>query len=290
MKKIISKLVGMYFNVLAIVAPRYAGRAAFLLFCHPFRGKMTMRHRQFLDTAAQFDLKLDAEVIKAYQWGNGKRKVLMLHGWQSHTYRWKSYIEAFDKSEYTIFSLDAPGHGLSTGKFMSVPYYNRAIELLLQKIGRVDVAVGHSIGAFTGMYSFYLNPKLAPEKFVALAPPGEAQEFFDFYTQQLGLSKYSSKLAIQHFTNAVGNPPSYFSAPVFVNDFKFPGLLIHDELDDDTSVENSKKIHQAWKKSQLIITKGKGHNLKSTEVVNAVAEFVKDVSQKNELAVLKTSH
>lgn len=274
MKKLVSKLIGFYLNLLAIVASKKAGKLGFELFCHPFRGKITPKHLAFFQTANRFELVLGKEKIQGYQWGTGSKKILLLHGWQSHTYRWKSYIEAFDKERYSIFSLDAPGHGQSSGKFMSVPFYKEAIEALILRVGKPDLVLGHSIGGFTGMYTFYLHTNWSPEKFVALAPPGEAQEFFDFYTIQLGLTKRCTDLTIEHFTQAVGNPPSYFSAPNFAKDFNFSGLLIHDEDDDETSVGNSKAIHQQWKDSKLIITKGKGHNLKSAEVVKLVMDFM----------------
>ena len=287
MKKFISKIIGLYLNTLSILAPKYAGKLGFELFCHPFRTKLTDKHLEFLRTATQSELKIGGETIKWYRWGNGPKKILMLHGWESHTYRWKSYIEALDQEQFTILSIDAPGHGLSTGRFMSVPFYKEAIEKLLVEIGTPEIVIGHSIGGFTGMYTFYLHPDRAPQKFVSLAPPGEAIEFFDFYRLQLGLTSYCTKLVIEHFTQIVGNPPSYFSAPSFVADFNFHGLLIHDEGDDETSVENSRAIHQSWRHSQLIITRGKGHNLKSAEIVNTVVGFVQDSTNAKRIGNLK---
>src|SRR5688572_25427969 len=102
MKAIITKFAGWYINTLALVAPQQAGMAGFKLFCRPFRGTVTDYHRKFLNTADQFSFEHDGVNIQAYRFGNGPRKVLFLHGWQSHTFRWKAYIEALDKNEYTI--------------------------------------------------------------------------------------------------------------------------------------------------------------------------------------------
>jgi pimeloyl-ACP methyl ester carboxylesterase len=274
MKTIMSKLIGLYLNILALVVPRIAGKKGFELFCYPFRGKMSDRHKEFLMSAQQFRIQSGEKPVQCYQWGNGSKNVLFLHGWQSHTFRWKAYVEALDKNEYTVYSIDAPSHGLSPGNFMTVPLYSEAIEKVIEQIGKVHSVICHSLGGFTAIYTFNKKPQLAPEKMIALAPPGEAAEFFKFYSLQLGLSARVLQLTIDHFKEAVGQTPEYFSASAFAASLKMPGLLIHDEEDDETSVENSKAIHRAWVNSKLIVTKGKGHNLKSPEVVREVVDFI----------------
>ncbi|HOX81560.1 MAG TPA: alpha/beta hydrolase [Chryseolinea sp.] len=274
MKKIITKLIGLYLNVLAVIAPRKAGKIGFELFCKPFRGKLTNRHHTFFQSAIKSTINHKNETIQVYTWGTGSEKVLFLHGWQSHTYRWKNYIEALDKNKYTVYALDAPGHGLSSGNFLTVPLYGEVIKSLIDRIGSVNTIVGHSLGAFTAIYSVFENPQLTPEKLIALAPPGEARQFFNFYSDTLSLSKRNERLTSERFEEVVGKTPSYFSASSFAKDFNMNGLLIHDEEDDETSVENSKAIHQAWRRSTLIITKGKGHNLKSQEVINETLNFI----------------
>jgi pimeloyl-ACP methyl ester carboxylesterase len=72
----------------------------------------------------------------------------------------------------------------------------------------------------------------------------------------------------------VNQTPGYFSARYFASFLQFPGLLIHDEDDTETSVENSKSVHKEWKNSTLILTKGIGHNLKSTDVIRKTKEFI----------------
>jgi hypothetical protein len=124
------------------------------------------------------------------------------------------------------------------------------------------------------LYTFHQMPHLAPEKLVALAPPGEAMEFFTFYSQQLSLSRRTLRLTTERFIKEIGKTPEYFSAPAFAGSLNIAGLLIHDEEDDETSVENSKAIHRAWPNSKLIVTKGKGHNLKSQAVVKEVVDFI----------------
>ncbi|MBY0434036.1 MAG: alpha/beta hydrolase [Cyclobacteriaceae bacterium] len=284
MKKIIARMIGLYLNVLALVAPARAARKGFALFCRPFRGKLLDHHIAFLNTAQKFEVALGSETIQAYRWGTGDKNILLLHGWQSHSFRWKNYVDALDKTQFSIYSFDAPGHGLSTGNFLTVPHYSEAVVAIAKKIGKLHTVIGHSLGGFTGIYTFYHRPSLAPKKMVAMAPPGEATEFVEFFQQALGLSNRCITLVVAHFEKTVNNLPAFFSAPRFAGSLPFPGLIIHDEEDTETLVVNSKKIHAAWTDSQLILTRGKGHNLKSVDVLKDVVRFVENY-QEHEVSV-----
>jgi len=273
MKSLIGKVIGANLNALSLVAPKYAGKKGFDFFCYPMRGKLQSHHHAFFNSAAQAHFDFKQERIQIYQWGNGPRKILFLHGWQSHSFRWKKYIESYDKEKFTIYALDAPGHGLSTGKFLTVPYYSDVISAFLERVGKVDAVVSHSIGSFSAVYTFHARPDLSPQKLVLLAPPGQAEDFFTFYKTTLGLSGRASNYIRQHFERVVGNPPSYYATHKFVTGFDFPGLIIHDRGDADTHYTNSEKIHRAWRNSKLILTEGFGHNLRSEEVLREVTAF-----------------
>jgi len=278
MQKIMMKLIGLYLNILAILVPRQAGHLGLELFCRPFRRKITDKQKQFLESGKPFTFEHNSETITAYSWGNGEKKVLLLHGWQSHTYRWKAYVEPLVTQGYTVFAFDAPGCGLSSGKFLSVPTYSEVIEKMILHLGRIDTIISHSLGGFSALYTLHRNPSLSSEKLVVMASPGEAAEFFRFYKGTLNLSERSEKLVTQQFINRFHHSPEYFSASKFASTLTIPGLIIHDEEDDDTSANHSQRIHQQWSNSRLVVTKGLGHNLKSTEVIKEVVKFVGETS------------
>lgn len=284
MKTLISKLLGLYINVLAIVSPRYAGHFGLALFCRPFRGKITARQKEFLQSAEQFSFPYRNETVAGYRWGNGAKKVLLVHGWQSHTYRWKTYVEELIKHNHSVFAFDAPGHGLSSGNFLSVPLYSEVIEKIILQIGKPEVIIGHSIGGFSSLITLHRNPSLSPDKLVVMAAPGEASEFFDFYKATLNLSQRSMGLIINSFRERFNHGPEYFSSPAFASTITTAGLIIHDEEDVETSVEHSKRVHQNWNNSRLYITKGFGHNLKSIEVVKEVVAFIGKKSDSEKLS------
>jgi pimeloyl-ACP methyl ester carboxylesterase len=274
MKKVIPFLLGRYLNMLARIAPATAGHHGFRIFCYPFRTPLKRYHREFMDTAKQEIIDVNGIRIQLYRWGTGDRKILLLHGWQSHTYRWKNYVDQFPPDQYSVYSIDAPGHGLSSGNYLTVPVYSQVVEEVIAGIGNIFAVISHSLGAFTTLYTLDRLPQLPVQKLVLLASPGEATEFIHFFSTALKLNEKSVRHILDHFEHEITEPITFFSARRFAESIRQPGLIIHDKQDDETSYEHSLAIHRAWKGSELIVTDGLGHNLKSPDILRKVFEFV----------------
>lgn len=278
MIKTITTLAGAYLNAASYIMPHIAAKHGLQLFCRPIRPSIKDYHKKFLTSADLFSFDYDGVAIQGYRWGNGSKKILFLHGWQSHTFRWKAYVESLSKDEYSIYAIDAPGHGLSGGSYLSVPYYGALIQHLLETLGTVHTIVSHSLGSFSALYAFYQQPLLPVNNLILLAPPGEASDFFNFYKRKLRLSTKAIKLILGEFERVFQHPISHFSTTKLAANIPVPGLIIHDEDDAETSYHYATKINQAWKNSTLITTKGLGHNLKSSEVVETITKFISDTN------------
>lgn len=275
MKTLLVRMLGIYLETLAIFSPTQAAKKGFSLFCRPFRTPTNEKQQAFFNSADKFELAHDGFSVQGYKWGNGPKKILFLHGWQSHTYRWKPYIEALPKDQYTIYSLDAPGHGLSSGNFLTVPLYSSVIERFIQQESDMHTVVGHSLGGFSLLYTFYRQP-LPVDRIILLAPPGEASDFIAEFKKTLGLSDRTVKLVVRHFAERYNVSPDFFSARRFAEALNVRGLIIHDEEDPEAPYRYSIPLQQAWPQSRLITTRGYGHNLKSTSVVKHVVDFIEE--------------
>ena len=274
MKKWITNMMGLYLNLLAYVAPRKAGLNGFQLFCRPFKVPFNSKQLAFFNTADCYKIKFNDGDVQVYRWGKGPKRIVFLHGWQSHTYRWKSYIEAFPKDLYTIYSLDAPGHGGSDGNFLSVPVYSELIQQFIFELGEVEAVIAHSVGGFSLLYTFHRFPLMSVHKVVLMGAPGEATDFVDVFSSTLRLSKRTLALIRDHFISVYEVGPEYFSASKFVESVNVSGLIIHDQQDKEAPYCHALDINRAWKRSRLMTTNGLGHNLKSSEIVSAVTAFV----------------
>lgn len=276
MKSLAVKILGTYLDVMAHLAPAKAARQGFLLFCRPLRLPLNQKQLSFFNGSEKFRFNHEGFDIQGYKWGNGPKKVLFLHGWQSHTYRWKPYIESLSHDEYTIYSVDAPGHGLSSGNFLSVPLYSSLIENFIRSQGEIHTAVAHSVGGFSLLYALYRQRGLPVDRVILLAPPGEANDFIASFKQTLNVSDRTVSLVIKHFAQRYQVTPDFFSAHKFAQHIDVKGLIIHDEEDIDAPYRYALPLHHAWKGSKLITTKGYGHNLKSPAVIRQVVDFIEE--------------
>lgn len=271
---VIMKIIGVYLNIINLIAPKIGGSQAFYIFCYPFKSKIKPKQQEFLDTAHKFQLDLEGKKIQCYRWGDGPKNILFVHGWQSNSFRWKKYIEELPKDKFTIYSIDAPGHGNSEGKISNVPLFEKALTAVSVHIGDIDSIVSHSIGSFSSLYFVDQNPTKQPKKIVTLATPNSIEDFLDFYFDKLSLSKRTIRNFRTYFNSYTNKDTSYFKLSQIIKSNQAKGLIIHDEDDLRVTVDYSKLLHSLWPKSKLVLTNGFGHKLRDISIVNLVEEFV----------------
>ncbi len=276
--KILTRFFGFYFNILSLVAPSRSAKQAFYLFCIPFKAKLKPHQQDFLNTADTFKLKVDKKNVQYYSWGKGQEKILFTHGWQSNSYRWKTLIEQFDKTKYTLIAFDAPGHGNSESKIGNIPLFEKSIESLIKHIGDIDHFVGHSIGSFA-CASFAFHSQYPMKSFTSLATPFDAHEFFYQFNNQLKTSKRLQKHMKVYFEKYTGYPVEHYSLETFstiLNPDRT--LIIHDKQDKSTSPKSSQRLFELLKTKnsnvELTLTEGLRHNLRGKKIVDAVEAFV----------------
>ncbi|MDO6440151.1 alpha/beta hydrolase [Cyclobacterium sp. 1_MG-2023] len=271
------RLLGLFLNALNSITPVQGGKLGFKYFCSPARPQISKKQFDFLRTAVESDILFKGNKIRQYKWGNGPKKILFIHGWQSFSFRWKEYIDLLlSTDEYTIMAYDAPAHGQSQGKRFTVPENAALIEQVLNNVGEVDAVVTHSIGSFSFFYAFAKH-KLPPvNKLVALSTPGSAIEFIGYYRQVLKLKPYTVKNITAEFEAFIQEDLNSVNLPNLVKDLTIPGLIIHDQKDGLTDFSNARLLHQHWPQSELMTTTGLGHRLRSPEVINAVVAFIKE--------------
>lgn len=276
-KKIIQltqKSIGFYFNALAYVNPKLLAKKGFQLFCNPMSKQLEKHQIEFLETGKNSVILFKKDKIQTYKWGNGSKKVLMVHGWASHTFRWKSYIENLIENDFTVYAFDAPAHGLSSGKILHLELYTEIIDLMIRSNKEIETIISHSIGGFATTYWLYKNKNQNIKKTVIMGAPGEAKDFFDFYKSILGLSNKAKNIIIKAFAKTLENEPSYFSTSKFAKEIETDCLIIHDKGDKDTNPEYSIRLNENWRNSQLILTEGLGHKLKSKSLEKKVIAFI----------------
>ena len=273
LKKIITKLYGLYFNTLVWFIPKKVGEQAFKVFSKVRKGHVLPQQANYLEGAKLETLEVDNHKVQVYQWSGKKDTVLLVHGWESNTWRWHKLIEKLQKASYNIIAFDAPAHGYSTGNNLSVPLYAEALQVALIKY-KAKTIIGHSMGGITILYNEYKNPNPLIEKIVTIGSPSEYHEILTHYKMLLGLSNNVMNTLKTYIYDRFGFTPKELSSSRFVLSNSKKGLLFHDRKDTITPYHASVAVQENWKGSTLISTEGFGHSMHQEEVNDQIIDFL----------------
>lgn len=273
-KKRIPYFLGKYLEILYFFAPSKALRKAFVLFCTPRKGEVLEEHEYFLDEGDDEIIAFNDIEIQTYRWPGMGDTVLMLHGWESNTNRWKIMIRKLHKLGYNVVAFDAPAHGYSSGKLLNIPLYTECLQKIIE-LYRPNHIVGHSIGGASLLFNQFKYPNPEIEKLVILGAPSELSRIVEGFKNTLQLSQKFIDALNLYFKDKFGYYFEEFSVAQFTNSINTPGLIIHDLLDQVAPFSEGKSIHEQWQNSELISTKNLGHSMVSREVNQMIIDYLK---------------
>jgi len=277
MKKIsiavLSFLFGRYFNFLAIFSKKRAAKQAFYLFCTPRKGKIAVSQKEFLATAKSNTVTIENHIIQVYEWWGTGATVLLVHGWESNSWRWHKLIQTLQQKKHRIIAFDAPAHGGSEGPIFNVPLYASCIDFMSSKY-RPKHIIGHSIGGMSLLYHQYKFSDNSIEKLVTIAAPSELSIFMEQYQRMLRLSNTVMEALDSYFRNHFGFHIEEFKTFLFVRSLSKPGLILHDKEDKIAHISASQKVHKNWDNSTFIMTKGLGHSMHQDQVNSKILAFL----------------
>ena len=269
----IIKTIGFLLNILSYISPKLASKYALKLFSTPLKGKLSTLQSDYLKTAKQKILNYEDIKIQTYQWkGNGKT-ILLAHGWESNSFRWKDLIELLQAKDYNIIALDAPAHGKTGSKIFNAILYAETINVAVNYF-KPEVLIGHSVGGMASVFfqNKYQNQDL--KKLVLLGAPSEFTNIFKNYVNLLGYNSRLEKGLNNYVLETFGYRTSHFSTANFCKTLNLNGLIIHDTKDKIIQYKEAKMIAEKFKNSKFITTTGYGHGLRNKVVYNHVLEFI----------------
>ncbi|MEE9439603.1 MAG: alpha/beta hydrolase [Saprospiraceae bacterium] len=269
----IPKIVGFGMNTLGIAAPKLAAKISLKLFCTPRNGKLKDWHNKFLNTFQKKSLSYNDIDIMTYDNQKIGKTILLCHGWESNSARWKKLYAHLKNKNYRVVMMDAPAHGASGSDVFHGPLYAEMIDIVSQHY-RPDIIIGHSIGGFSTMY--YLSEKQPTwvNKCIILASPDKLTDITKTYFNIVGLSNRVKLKYEDLIVKTFGKPTSFFSASSFVKKINTPAIIIHDEKDNINGYWEGENIIKHWKSAKLITTKNLGHGLQNKEVFSNIIDFI----------------
>jgi pimeloyl-ACP methyl ester carboxylesterase len=273
MRQAIIKTIGGFINIMSMLSPKLGGKIALKLFSKPRKIKLKEPEKDFLMTAFIEDIDYENLNIMTYRWLGKKETILLAHGWESNSFRWKSLIERLKKLDYNIVALDAPAHGRSSGKLFNAILYSECIHIVAKKFN-ANIIIGHSVGGMATAFckSKYELPSV--NKLILLGAPSNFVGVFSRYTAMMGYSKRVSRAMNELIHERFKEKPEHFNAARFLENECTQGLLIHDKKDKIIPYSDAEDFKNYFKNATLISTEGFGHGLRHEEVNNHIIDFV----------------
>lgn len=279
---ILVKSVGRYINFLSYVAPKKASKLAYQLFSNPRLGRLTADTLpKILQEAKQETLFENEHQFQTYTWKRSETEpienksnetLLLLHGWESNASRWEKLLPHLLKSGYTIIAIDAPAHGLSSGKEFNVPLYATFIHNIIQKYQPKHI-IGHSIGGIAAAYyQHHYTHDL--EKMILLGAPSDFKIILKNYVKLLSLNDKIEQSLIDYTNERFHINIDDFSGQLFLKNSHLQGIIAHDTTDTVVLYSEAKKLAASWKNAQLITTTGFGHSLHDEVLYQKIAAFL----------------
>lgn len=270
----LTKSIGGYINLISFIFPEKAEQLAHGYFSEPRKGKLTKNKLPKTLQGADSEIIINNEdIIQTYIWKGNETVILLIHGWESNSSRWKKILPYLKKSGSTIIAVDGPAQGLSSGKEFTVPKYAEFIDIVAKKY-QPHYIIGHSLGGKASLYYQYKYQHPSIQKMVILGAPSDFSIIFKNFTTLLSLNKKVTQALVSKYTAILNQNLDEFSAKEFASKINVKGFLAHDIEDTIVLFDEGKKISGAWKDSQFIETKGLGHKLHDDDLYKKVYQFL----------------
>lgn len=139
---------------------------------------------KLMETCKMGNLEIDGERIRCYLWMRSKGSkapvVVIAHGWESYGLASFPLIRSFIRAGWQVVTFDQRAHGSSSGHHAALPEFSRTLRTVVEKVGKVDLVVGHCLGATAAMAGISRG-QISVEKFVMISPHSDAVSYtYDF--------------------------------------------------------------------------------------------------------------
>ncbi|KAA1418415.1 alpha/beta hydrolase [Mumia zhuanghuii] len=272
-----TRLAGRALGGLARVAPDSAARAGFELWRRPLRRGPVRQHEQVVHRAARVSsLPWRGRRVALYEWGDGARPVLLVHGWRSRASRFASIIDRLVAHGFSAVSYDALGHGATRGGAGTILDHEAIIRAVVDRSEPFEGVVAHSLGAPIAFHA--LRHGLAARRVVAINGVGDFGYLVDAFCAALGLgAEVNVRLRRTIEQRLFDGAPDIWDR-FSVGDGPADELLVvQDRLDDVVHPSQADLIVAAHgARSQRLDTIGLGHSalLSDPHVLDAVVDFL----------------
>ncbi|TIC88256.1 alpha/beta hydrolase [Nocardioides sp. GY 10113] len=212
--------------------------------------------------------------VVTYAWGDGRRPVLLVHGWGARSSRWADVVRALLATGHSAVAYDAWGHGATPGPVRPIPEHQRVIAELERQHGPFAGVIAHSFGAPVAIHA--ARQGLRADRLVTISGVGEFGYLVDTFCDRLGAgptvnAALRRAIARRYFAGADDIWDRFSAQPL-------PGwdaLVVHDAGDRVVDRRQADVLTEALG-ARLVETSGLGHGriLRDPDVIDRVVGFL----------------
>ena len=270
-------------RISSVIAPGWTAKNASIKFLSPKRYEIKEWEKEAEKAGTRFNL---SEQVSAIRWSEsstlddaepeGGKQILSVHGWESRATQMYGLVKGLVKQGYSVFAVDMPGHGHSSGETSNAYLFSETVKLAQQKLGHFHAIIGHSMGA--GAAAIAVGKGVTTDKLVLVSGPSSIENVLRRFSGFAGLNNKTTNKFLEFIAQYVGVPAIELDATKLLQASDVPALLIHDEHDIEVPVSESMRLAAVFSQAELFVTKGLGHRniLKSDEVFAKISSFVNE--------------
>ncbi|TCD29105.1 alpha/beta hydrolase [Pedobacter psychrodurus] len=248
--------------------------------------KMPLRlhQEQLVAASKQFSLQVfdtyftNAEVnINCFSWGNGKRKVLLTHGWASKALDfYELIIELLKIDNLEIIAFDAPGNGSSISEFSNLMLYADSVKSIALNYAQPDVLIGHSLGGMANVIALQ-ELGLTPDLLISVAPLIRLKENFEQSLDSVNIGTKDQDIFFSNFAKEFPVPASHFNlTDLYQLNSEIDHLLLFDPADHISPYPFLKEFLDKYPAIRSKSFEDVGHYkiLRSTDVIEDIVQRI----------------
>ena len=268
------------------ISTRWAANIAWRWFLTPYPFKIPKRELPFEQRFGSPTLLRheNGKRYPMYQLGTGPKNIVLIHGWAGRFSQFAEligHLESHNPSlleQYTITGFNALAHRGAEGKRTLMPEVAACIQQISQKLGHIDLAIAHSLGANATMYA-HQSLGASIERQILIAPPGRISAMVDIFCSLMGFNKKVHTQIIKNLKAKFGEDFDLFSAPELAPSNTIATLIFHDVHDKDTPIALGREVGEKMAHGKYIETAGLGHRriLRDKEVLDTIAHWIFNV-------------
>jgi pimeloyl-ACP methyl ester carboxylesterase len=276
-QRMVLKYVRTKFRLLSSISKRKAAEKAFLLFCTP-QHRSKKKLPQLFEKAEKIEFPFEGSIVRGYRWNHpSPKKLLILHGFESTVVNFEKYIAALVAKGYEVAAFDAPAHGHSTGKRITVVVYKKLLHYVYENYGPFQNFIAHSFGGLILSLALEEIRHDRSYKLVLIAPAAETKTAIDNFFRFLQLDDDIRPEFENIILEIGGKPANWYSISRAASNIKAEVLFLQDKDDHMTPLSDVEPIMKKnYPNFQFVISEGLGHRriYRDTGSFNKVMEFL----------------